>query len=247
MSANGIAAAKPPASAADGRSLVPLAIAAGLGLIVLCGLGFWQLQRGAQKQAFIARITQAIAASPKTDWTATDAFERVRLQGRLEPESTVFVRVTLPEGLGVYVMTPLLVDGTRTRVFVNRGFVKTAQDGRPLAVETSTEATTVTGLRREAEPRGWFATATNAATRSFAVRDPRDFARVLDLDAVESDYLEAEPAPGRAEPNGIDPRKVIARIPDNHLSYAFTWFGLAATLVGVFAALVVGRRRETRT
>ena len=34
--------------------------------------------------------------------------------------------------------------------------------------------------------------------------------------------------------------------PNNHLNYAVTWFGLAAALIGVFAAFVVSKLREAR-
>ena len=34
-------------------------------------------------------------------------------------------------------------------------------------------------------------------------------------------------------------------IPNNHLSYALTWFGLALGLVGVYVAFVLRQRRGT--
>jgi surfeit locus 1 family protein len=33
----------------------------------------------------------------------------------------------------------------------------------------------------------------------------------------------------------------VAIIPNRHLEYALTWFGLAATLIGVFVAFAAGR------
>ena len=46
-------------------------------------------------------------------------------------------------------------------------------------------------------------------------------------------------------PAGVDVRELIARIPDNHLQYALTWFGLALTLLSVFAAWVWQTRKGT--
>ena len=36
----------------------------------------------------------------------------------------------------------------------------------------------------------------------------------------------------------LTPAPMPTDIPNNHLSYAITWFGLAAALVGVYAALL---------
>ena len=45
-----------------------------------------------------------------------------------------------------------------------------------------------------------------------------------------------------------EPAQHLPRPPNNHLSYAITWYGLAAALVAVFVALARGRlRKERRT
>jgi surfeit locus 1 family protein len=36
----------------------------------------------------------------------------------------------------------------------------------------------------------------------------------------------------------------VVNLPDNHLQYAITWYGLAAALVGVFAAFAFGSRNR---
>jgi surfeit locus 1 family protein len=227
------------------RSLATLAGIVLVAVTILMALGVWQLQRGVEKQAFIAALNQAAAGEPKLDWNQAKPFERARLTGTFEGEATVFVRVTLPESLGVYVMTPLRT--ASERIFVNRGFLKTAQNGRPPAVATPAGTITITGLRRAPEPRGWFAPPDDVAARLFATRNPPLMAQVLGMTGIAADYLEAEPvagvqAPNGQAPNGIDTREVIARIPDNHLVYALTWFGLAATLIAIFALLVLRTR-----
>ena len=44
------------------------------------------------------------------------------------------------------------------------------------------------------------------------------------------------PHPARCRPN----------LPNNHLQYALTWYGLALVLIAVFAVWAVGRRRQRR-
>jgi surfeit locus 1 family protein len=224
------------------RSLTMLAGTVLVAVAILCGLGLWQLRRGVEKQAFIVALNQAASGEPKLDWGQTKPFERLRLTGTFEGEATVFVRVTLPESLGVYVMTPLRT--ASERIFVNRGFLKTGQNGRPPAVETPAGTVSITGLRRNPEPRGWFAPPDDVSARLFATRNPPLMAQALVLTGIAADYFEAEPVAGVQAPNGVDTREVIARIPDNHLVYALTWFGLAATLIGIFALLFLRTRAE---
>lgn len=227
----------PTPSKAPQRSLAALGGMVLVAIALLVCLGAWQLRRGAEKQAFIAALTSAGAGVPRAGWGQAGVFERVSLAGRFETDRTVFIRVTLPEGLGVYVMTPLRTDSET--VLVNRGFLKTAQDGRPPQVDTPAGPVAITGLRRGPEPRGWFAPPDNAATRLFATRNPPLIAEALGWQGLSVDYLEAEPVAGAPPPNGVDLKEVIARIPDNHLVYALTWFGLAATLAVVFATLAL--------
>jgi surfeit locus 1 family protein len=50
-----------------------------------------------------------------------------------------------------------------------------------------------------------------------------------------SEYIEAEPS-GRTAgwPAPRDPQDLLAAIPNRHLEYALTWFGLAAALAVVY-------------
>jgi surfeit locus 1 family protein len=52
-------------------------------------------------------------------------------------------------------------------------------------------------------------------------------------------------ADAKPEPPGGLPRGGVTRLdlPNRHLEYALTWYGLAATLVGVYLAFAVSRLR----
>jgi len=46
-------------------------------------------------------------------------------------------------------------------------------------------------------------------------------------------------------PGGLPlPGKLAVNLPDNHLQYAITWFGLALGLTGVYAVWLAGRIRR---
>ena len=54
---------------------------------------------------------------------------------------------------------------------------------------------------------------------------------------------DAEPANPGGFPRGGATRLVL---PNRHLEYALTWYGLALTLIGVFTAFARGRLRSLR-
>ena len=46
-------------------------------------------------------------------------------------------------------------------------------------------------------------------------------------------------------PGGLpQPGRLVVSLPDNHLQYAMTWFGLAAVLAGVFVAWAFTSSRQ---
>jgi surfeit locus 1 family protein len=58
-------------------------------------------------------------------------------------------------------------------------------------------------------------------------------------ETVTSEYIEAEPSKQASEwPKARDPHALLAAIPNRHLEYALTWFGLAAALLGVYGFVI---------
>ena len=72
-----------------------------------------------------------------------------------------------------------------------------------------------------------------------ALGSPEDRARVLPF-FVDA---EAEPAPPGGWPRGGVTR---LELPNRHLEYALTWYGLAAALVGVFLAFAAARWQQPK-
>ena len=122
------------------RRLVLPAIATAFGLAILIGLGIWQVERLAWKEALIARVTSRldappVPAPPPAEWAKLDIadlqYEPVAVTGHFDNAREVYVVQPLTEpkgrlgGLGYLVMTPLTTDDGWT-VYVNRGFVPTA-------------------------------------------------------------------------------------------------------------------------
>jgi surfeit locus 1 family protein len=240
------------------RSLILLSGFAGLGMVVLCSLGAWQLQRLAEKAAFLERLAVQKALTPaalpaeamwgKLDLDASD-LARVRLAGTWLPDASATVRVVMPEpqpgerklgGFGRYLVTAVRLD-TGGIVLVNRGF---APEARHVSLPPPSGRAELTGILRKPEAPNAFTPAADAGRRDFHMRDPVPIADAMNLSAAPF-MIEAERgADAMTPPVGVDFNDLIARIPNNHLQYAFTWFGLAATLLGVFMVFARSLRRQ---
>ena len=145
-------------------------------------------------------------------------------------------------GAGYEIVTPLRLDDGGV-VFVNRGFVP-AEKKDPSSRDApgrSRGKSTVTGLMRRPESRNLFTPPDEPDNNLWFTRDPAALAAHWGLaDAAPfSVDADATPNPGGWPKGGA----TVMTIPNNHLSYALTWFALAATLAAVAGAFVW--RRET--
>jgi surfeit locus 1 family protein len=92
------------------------------------------------------------------------------------------------------------------------------------------------------ETRGLFTPADDPKSNVWYLRDPKAIAEAKKWASVAPFYIEQEqPAP----PGGLPlPGKLAVNLPDNHLQYAITWFGLALGLAGVYVVWLAGRMRR---
>jgi surfeit locus 1 family protein len=241
------------------RGLVVPALFTLVGLALLIGLGVWQLERKAWKEALIAAITRRMNAAPlalppPARWAslvaAHDEFTRVTFRADFENdrEALVFAGASAfrPDvsGTGYWVFTPARLSNG-ARVVVNRGFVPEAnKDPASRAAGLVTGPVEIVGVLRWPERAGWFTPAGDPAANLWFARDPLAIAAAKGWGDVAPFYVEQEaPTPSGGLPT---PGKLVVNLPNNHLQYALTWFGLAAVLAGVFAAFARARRREDK-
>ena len=89
----------------------------------------------------------------------------------------------------------------------------------------------VEGYVRPPELAGAFAAKDDPVGRRFYSLDPAAIGPALGMPKVAPFVIVALGAPQEGQP---EPARTLPRPSDNHLSYAITWYGLAAGLVGVF-------------
>jgi surfeit locus 1 family protein len=218
---------------------------------VLMSLGEWQLQRLAWKEDLLARLSSRIHAPP-VPIPSADEWEQLRpddydyrhviVRGIFD--HTQEVRIFFGAGQvghdpvqpGYLVITPLRLDDGHS-ILINRGFVPLTLEqpqSRPQSLVEGPQ--TITGLMRGPELRTPFTPADEPHNRLWFTRDPAGIEAALQLRNAAPFSIDADPSTdGSSPPSG---GATIMSIPNNHLAYAWTWFGLAATLVGVYATFM---------
>ena len=238
------------------KGLLGPSIAATICFAILVSLGVWQLQRLAWKEALIARIAARIHQPPENlpaqpQWAALRPgdydYRHVRARGHYLPGEILIFRGSAPAvadrnvGPGYQVMTPFALDSGGT-VLVNRGFAPLAWKDRPeIRTAPPSGPVEIAGLMRVPEDRNEFTPADEPVKGLWYTRDPAAMAAALKLQNPAPFALDLDADPqAKGWPHG---GATELNIPNNHLSYAWTWFGLAATLVGVFAVWAWGRAK----
>ena len=211
-----------------------------VGVAFLCALGIWQVQRLGQKQAQIADIEARIGASPvdlpPTPKLETDQYRPVRVTGALSGEEAPVLTSIREEGPGYRVVSAMTA-GDR-RILVDLGFVP--QDAK--AMPRVAERVTVTGnLLWPRETDTWTPGPDQGQNIWFA-RDVPAMAEALGTEPVLVVARSIEGADLGTIPQPVD----TAGIPNDHLQYAMTWFGLAAVWAVMSVALVVRVARGTK-
>ena len=210
-------------------------------LIVLIGLGTWQVQRLNWKQDVIARIAQAEANAPIPLAANPAPYAKIVVEGRLRQDLKALVGAEVrdtPTGpkMGAHLLVPLERDHAPT-LLVDRGWVPLAPAG-PLDLPES--PVSLTGFIHPPETPGWFSAADNQAERHFYTLNPAAIAAALRLPDVEPFVLVVlGPKPASLWP---EPAKHLPRPPNNHLAYVMTWYGLAVALLVIFT--IFARQRS---
>jgi len=214
-----------------------------VGLAILISLGVWQLERKQWKESLIASLERQMQAPPvplppSSQWhdltRDNSEFRRVRLRAEFIPDAPPAYLYTGASALradvkqpGYFVFAPArLADGRI--VVINRGYVPLDRKD-----DKAVGTTEVTGFIRWPEQPGWFVSEHDAKGDIWFVRDPQAMAAVRQWGAVAPFYIDQEsPVP----PGGLPrPGTLTVKLKNDHLGYAITWFGLAASLAAIFA------------
>lgn len=230
----------------------PVVIASLLGFAILVSLGAWQVRRLAWKQALLAQLAANAAAQPVDLSLAYNMsragsnveFVRVAFTGTYRNDSAMKMLSSYDGGQGWTIITPAAsADGWA--VIVDRGRLPGQmlehfqQPQGPQQIEGV--------LRTHPYGQGFFDPANDPKGNMWYWWDVKGMLAASGLPADLKPY----PFAVQLVPTGNDaefprPQPAKADLANNHLGYAITWFGLAATLLGVSVFYIFDLRRRRR-
>ncbi len=218
------------------RSLFFFSIGLG-GAAILVSLGIWQVQRLDWKLGVIADIDARIEAAPiplpDVLDPVNDAYLPVEIRGVLDP---TYLRVLVSQkeiGAGYRIISAFDMGGRR--VLLDRGFTPVDQPNVP----SHEGSVTVRGNLQWPQETDGFTPAPDIAKNIWFAREIDDMAEAL----------KTEPVLVVAKKTSFDDAPIIplpvdtTAIPNDHLSYAITWFSLAAIWLAMTFAFTMRARR----
>lgn len=224
-----------------------LTLATLIAAAILIWLGAWQMQRLTWKTDLLARIGALQSAPARPLGPVLDSLAK--------GANGDFIRVTVAcpglgaapflelysvreSGAGLRLISACAVRSARYRsILVDRGFVADTISARPPVNLADRTPVTLVGVLRAPDKGSFVTPANDLAGNHWYSRDIPAMAARLKAPAPAPLILAAE-TPSNPEWPALKPLPLPAEIPNRHLEYALTWFGLAGALVAVYAAML---------
>lgn len=225
----------------------------GVLLVLLIGLGQWQLDRAAEKRSTLAARAAAtdapvLALNERAASLAHHEYRRATAEGRYDTDHQFLLDNQVQDGrIGYRVLTPLRLAGRDAAVLVQRGFVPIAESRQTLpALPPAESPAQVTGRIESGQSVGMrlggAADGTGAWPRRLQYIDFEAMNAMLDYPL--SDYVLVQGSLATDSVARRSDRDAWRFGPERHQGYAVQWFSLAAALTLIW--LVVNTRRQAR-
>jgi cytochrome oxidase assembly protein ShyY1 len=210
-------------------------------------LGFWQLERKAEKRKLFDQFNHAPLMQLDQALLNSEGFAQVDTYGRYDATRHILLDNRVLNGrAGVHALTPFTTQSGK-RLLVNRGWLPLPADRRSLpAVATDHELRTISGILKRpvvGGPRIGEADVLVAETWPQLVTylDLDDVGEALG-EPVEPWLLQLDPA----DDSGFEGRQWQAAVmtPEVHGAYAVQWFALTAASLVIWITLGIRRAQQ---
>lgn len=216
-------------------------------LVLTLWLGNWQLERANSKRALQAHYDAALEEPPihiGSTLLARDSvlYRRVEVVGEFDDAHSILLDNRVNHGVaGYHVLTPFKIQGGQLAILVNRGWVATGQN-RDNLPETPSPQGIIKLEGVASDPHSRYVELIHGASEGRVWQN-------LDFDRFSAGYgyglqpvflLQTSLAEDGLVRNWPRPDMGVSM----HVSYAFQWYSLAATLIVLWLGLNIKRHRD---
>ncbi|MEC8426645.1 MAG: SURF1 family cytochrome oxidase biogenesis protein [Pseudomonadota bacterium] len=208
----------------------------------LMALGTWQIDRLGQKNDLLKKIQRVsedisdlkdvkIDDSNLDDWL----YRKIKIHGEFISEENIFVFTHLSDprgkfgGAGYWVLNPFKSDEGNI-IIINRGFIPQNVFDQFSSSANKYKENIVTGYVRKFEKENIFTPDKNMEDRILYLFEKNDIKKMFHIKKIEPYFIDQVD-----EYNALpQSNETQLKFPNNHLSYAITWYGLATALLFIY-------------
>ncbi len=219
-----------------------------LGVMLLCALGTWQLQRLFYKTTLITQITSEFTRDPMQTELAPGVllqskmhgvfFIRGYIEGIFLHDKEILIGPRVMDGnVGYHVLTPFESVMSDDTILVNRGWIP--QNLPRSQISRPPQSMIITGIATKPSAPNGFTPDNNIQKDEWFWVDTKAIAQSKKLHSLMPYILYQDAQKGGKWPI---PVSVPFKADHHHLQYALTWFSLALTLLGVYYFRFIRRK-----
>ena len=220
-------------------------------LCILMALGTWQIDRLGQKNDLLKKIQRVseeitdlkdikIDDSNLDDWL----YRKIKIHGDFISQENIFVFTHLSDprgkfgGAGYWVLNPFKSDEGNI-IIINRGFIPQSIFDQFSSSTNKYKENIVTGYVRKFEKENIFTPDKNMEDRILYLFEKNDIKKMFRIKKIEPYFIDQVD-----DYNSLpQSNETQLKFPNNHLSYAITWYGLATALLFIYFYSIFRRKK----
>ena len=214
-------------------------------------LGTWQIDRLGQKNDLLKKIQRVseditdlkdanIDDSNLDDWL----YRKIKIHGDFISHENIFVFTHLSDprgkfgGAGYWVLNPFKSDEGNI-IIINRGFIPQNIFDQFSSSTNKYKENIVTGYVRKFEKENIFTPDKNMEDKILYLFEKNDIRKMFRIKKIEPYFIDQVD-----EYNALlQSNETQLKFPNNHLSYAITWYGLATALLFIYFYSIFRRKK----
>lgn len=217
-----------------------------LGVLILCGLGTWQLKRLAWKTNIIQNLEQEYNRDVKGIYLSADMLEalgddvkRGQVRGRYLPDKELLLQPRTYDGkAGYHIITPFELQRTGQVILVNRGWIPMDYDPKKIKISDHTfnlmvdGGLVLTGMSKTFSGPNYFTPPNNPKKGQWFSLSVEEISKAKGIENMLPVVFYLEKKKTEAPYPKTDALRQYP--PNNHFEYSIFWYLMAFTMVSVY-------------